>query len=201
MKTTTIRILAAFILVLSVAVPFAAAANESACTKSFLIELGLAKTGTEIKAVQVVYSKPPVPDGGGLNGTVLRADGSTLSSFSLRDPRDQFGDELKVSEDGKNSTALTGIQVTEDHADLVVMFPYTPEARTFVLRDPSGTVLASVDLTKAVDKATWDCRAGWGVTTPRAAAAAATTTKAPAGPWISIASFPAAVWVLARGRR
>lgn len=178
-------LLAAFLLC-SLAGP--AAAADDACAKSYFLQVGLAKAGAAVSAVQVVYGSPPLPDSGVLKGTVLGADGSTLSSFSLPDPRVQFGDVMMVSGDGTNRTALTGTQSVEDHADLVVMFPYTAEAKTFILHDASGTLLASVDLTKAEDKATWDCKAGWGVATPRAAAPV-TTTQAPVDPVLPAAAI------------
>ena len=180
MKTLPFILIAAILC--SLAVP-AAAANDS-CDKSYLLQITLAKAGAAVPAVQVVYGSPPLPDSGTLKGTVLSADGGTLSSFSLPDPRVQFGDVMKVSEDGMNRTKLAGTQSVEDHADLVVMFPYTAEATAFTLHDASGTLLASVDLTKAEDKATWDCTAGWGVATPRASAPVTTTQAAPVDPII-----------------
>jgi len=179
MKTLPFILFAAILC--SLAAPAAVAADD-ACTKSYLLQITLAKAGAAVSAVQVVYGSPPLPDSGTLTGKVLGADGSTLSSFSLPDPRVQFGDVLMVSEDGTNRTKLAGTQSVEDHADLVVMFPYTAEAKTFTLHDAPGTLLASADLTKAEDRATWGCTAGWGVATPRASAPVTTTQAAPVDP-------------------
>ncbi len=182
----TLAIILAAVILCSLAAP--AAAADDTCAKSYFLQIGLVKAGAAVSAVQVVYGSPPLPDSGILTGKVLGADGSTLSSFSLPDPRVQFGDVMMISEDGTNRTALSGTQSVEDHADLVVMFPYAAEAKTFTLHDASGTLLASVDLTKAEDKATWDCKAGWGVATPRAAAPV-TTTQAPVGPILPAAAI------------
>jgi hypothetical protein len=114
-----------------------------------------------------------------LKGRISGADGMTLSEFNLRDPRNQFGDLIRVSEDGRNKSVMTGIQTTEDHADLVVMFPVTPEAKTFSLYDSMGTLLKTVDLSKAENRADWNCTADYGITRNTEPSKKPETTKAP----------------------
>ena len=185
MQITTLKIMvlaAVLVLVLAAAPAVSAAdATASACTKSYLIQLGLSKSGVDEKAVQIVYGYSPLPEGapGDLKGRITGADGMTLSEFNLRDPRNQFGDVMKVSEDGKNTSVMTGIQTTEDHADLVVMFPVTPEAKTFGLYDSKGTLLKSIDLSKAENRADWNCTADYGITRNTETSGKPETTKAP----------------------
>jgi hypothetical protein len=183
MQITTLKIMVlAAVLVLAAAPAVSAAdATASACTKSYLILLGLSKSGVDEKAVQIVYGYSPLPEGapGELKGRISGADGMTLSEFNLRDPRNQFGDVMKVSEDGKNTSVMTGIQTTEDHADLVVMFPVTPEAKIFSLYDSKGTLLKSVDLSIAENRADWNCTADYGITRNTEPSRKPETTKAP----------------------
>lgn len=185
MQTTTLKIMAltaVLVMVLAV-VPTVSAADAaaSACTKSYMIQLGLSKSGIDEKAVQVVYGYSPLPESapGELKGRILGADGTILSEFKLRDPRNQFGDVIRVSEDGRNKSVMTGIQTTEDHADLVVMFPVTPEARTFGLYDSLGTLLKTVDLSKAENRADWNCTADYGITRNTETSGKPETTTAP----------------------
>jgi len=197
MQITTLKIMvlaAVLVLVLAAAPAVSAAdATASACTKSYLIQLGLSKSGVDEKAVQIVYGYSPLPEGapGDLKGRITGADGMTLSEFNLRDPRNQFGDVMKVSEDGKNTSVMTGIQTTEDHADLVVMFPVTPEAKTFGLYDSKGTLLNSVDLSKAVNRADWNCTEDYGITRNTEPFAKTETTKAPVSSAVAIFAITA----------
>ena len=162
--------LAAILLMAITAVAVSAAdTTTTGCTQSYLIQLGLSKSGVNDKAVQIVYGFSPLPEGadGTLKGSILGANGELLSAFNLPDPRIQFGDELRVSEDGKNMTSLSGIQQTADYADIVIMFPVTPAAKIFNLYDSQGTLLKSVDLSKAENKATWNCTPDYGITPPK----------------------------------
>jgi hypothetical protein len=197
MQITTLKIMvlaAVLVLVLAAAPAVSAAdATAAACTKSYLIQLGLSKSGVDEKAVQIVYGYSPLPEGapGDMKGRITGADGLTLSEFNLRDPRNQFGDVIKVSEDGRNTSVMTGIQTTEDHADLVVMFPVTPEAKTFSLYDSKGTLLNSVDLLKAVNRADWNCTADYGITRNTQLSAKTETTKAPVSSAVAIIAITA----------
>ena len=197
MQITTLKImvLAAVLVLVLAAAPAVSAADTTAaaCTKSYLIQLGLSKSGVDEKAVQIVYGYSPLPEGapGDMKGRITGADGLTLSEFNLRDPRNQFGDVIKVSEDGRNTSVMTGIQTTEDHADLVVMFPVTPEAKTFSLYDSKGTLLNSVDLLKAVNRADWNCTADYGITRNTQLSAKTETTKAPVSSAVAIIAITA----------
>ena len=174
--------LAAILLMAITAVAVSAAdTTTTGCTQSYLIQLGLSKSGVVEKAVQIVYGFSPLPEGadGTLKGAIIGAEGEKISEFNLHDPRIQFGDDLQVSEDGKNKTALSGIQQTADYADVVIMFPVTPAAKIFNLYDSQGTLLKSVDLSKAENKATWNCTPDYGIPPPKESTARPASTEAP----------------------
>jgi len=177
------KIVLALVLLVAIATVMVSAADTTSagCTKSYLIQLGLSKTGVSEKAVQIVYGYSPLPEGadGTLKGSITGAGGEKLSEFNLHDPRLQFGDDLRVSEDGKNMTALSGIQQTADYADVIIMFPVTAEAKTFNLYDSQGTLLKSVDLSKAENKATWNCTPDYGITPPKESGTRPVSTSAP----------------------
>jgi hypothetical protein len=178
----SLLVLAAILVMAIAAVTVSAADTTSAgCTKSYLIQLGLSKSGVSEKAVQIVYGYSPLPEGadGSLKGSIIGADGVKISEFNLNDPRLQFGDDLRVSQDGKNMTALSGIQQTADSADIIIMFPVTPAAKTFSLFDSKGMLLKSVDLSKAENKATWNCTPDYGITPPKESGVQPVSTKTP----------------------
>ncbi len=56
--------LAAVLVMVLAVVPTVSAADAttSACTKSYMIQLGLSKSGIDEKAVQVVYGYSPLPE-------------------------------------------------------------------------------------------------------------------------------------------
>jgi hypothetical protein len=184
MKIQTLsRIALAAILLMAITVVAVSAADTatSGCTQSYLIQLGLSKSGVVEKAVQIVYGFSPLPESadGSLKGSITGTGGEKLSEFNLHDPRIQFGDDLRVSEDGKNMTALSGIQQTADYADVVIMFPVTPAAKIFNLYDSQGTLLKSVDLSKAENKATWNCTPDYGITPPKESGTRPASTSVP----------------------
>jgi hypothetical protein len=168
-KISKFMIAAMLITILAVVTVTAADTASAACTKSYQIQLGLAKSGVTEKAVQIVYGFAPLPEGadGTLKGSITGTSGEKLSEFNLHDPRHQFGDEVRVSQDGKNVTRIRGIQQTADAADIIIMFPVTAEAKIFNLYDSQGTLLKSVDLSKAENKATWNCTPDYGITPPK----------------------------------
>jgi len=168
-KLSKIVLGAIFLMAIVTMTVSAADTTAAGCTQSYLIQLGLSKSEVVEKAVQIVYGFSPLPEGadGTLKGSILGAKGEIQSTFNLHDPRIQFGDELSVSQDGKNVTGLTGIQQTADYADIVIMFPVTSEAKTFNLYDSQGTLLKFVDLSKAENKATWNCTPDYGITPPK----------------------------------
>ena len=175
-------ILAAVLITILAAVTVTAAdTTPAACTKSYQIQLGLSKSGVTEKAVQIVYGFAPLPEGadGSLKGSITGSGGEKLSEFNLHDPRNQFGDEVRVSQDGKNVTRIRGIQQTADTADIIIMFPVTAEAKTFTLSDSTGSLLKTVDLSKAENKATWNCTPDYGITPPKESTTQPVSTSAP----------------------
>jgi hypothetical protein len=176
-----IALAAILLMVITVVAVSAADTATTGCRQSYLIQLGLSKSGVVEKAVQIVYGFSPLPEGadGSLKGSITGTGGEKLSEFNLHDPRIQFGDDLRVSEDGKNMTALSGIQQTADYADVVIMFPVTPAAKIFNLYDSQGTLLKSVDLSKAENKATWNCTPDYGITPPKESGTRPASTSVP----------------------
>jgi hypothetical protein len=168
-KLSKIILAAVLVTALAAMTVTAAETPSAACTKSYQIQLGLSTSGVVEKAVQIVYGFSPLPEGadGSLKGSITGAGGEKLSEFNLHDPRIQFGDDLSVSKDGKNITRIRGIQQTADYADVVIMFPVTPAAKIFNLYDGQGALLKSVDLSKAENKATWNCTPDYGITPPK----------------------------------
>jgi hypothetical protein len=51
---------------------------------------------------------------------------------------------------------IAGIRTTEDHADLVIMFPVTAETKTFSLSDNKGMVLKTVELVQTKNHTDWN---------------------------------------------
>jgi hypothetical protein len=180
-KLSLLVLAAVLVMAIGAATVSAADTTTAGCTRSYLIQLGLSKSGVSEKAVQIVYGYSPLPEGaaGSLKGSIIGADGVKISEFNLHDPRLQFGDDLRVSQDGKNMTALSGIQQTADYADVVIMFAVTAEAKTFSLYDSKGTLLKSVDLSKADNKATWNCTPDYGITPPKEPGVVPVTTRTP----------------------
>ena len=43
------------------------------------------------------------------------------------------------------------------------MFPHSPDAVTFALYNAQGSLMKSVDLSRAEDKATWNCTPDYGI--------------------------------------
>ena len=52
---------------------------------------------------------------------------------------------------------IARIRTTEDHADLVIMFPVTAETKTFSLSDNKGMVLKTVELGQTKNHVDWNC--------------------------------------------
>jgi hypothetical protein len=182
-KLSVIVLIAVLVMVIAAVTVSAAETTSAGCTRSYLIQLGLSKSGVSEKAVQIVYGYSPLPEGadGSLKGSITGADVVKISEFNLHDPRLQFGDDLRVSQDGKNMTPLSGIQQTADYADIIIMFPVTPAAKIFSLFDSKGTLLKSVDLSKAENKATWNCTPDYGITPPKESGVQPVNTKTPVG--------------------
>lgn len=158
---TTGVVLALCIIMITVPVSAADTAN---CTRSYNLVLALSPSGVTEQAVQIVYgsSLHPADSPGDLRGKVLAADGKILSEFPLWDPRIQFGEDIVLDEKG-NVTRTNGIQKREARATLTVMFPAVPDARSFALYDNTGKVMKNIDLTKADNKATWNCTPDYGI--------------------------------------
>jgi hypothetical protein len=140
------------------------AADTGSCTRSYNLVLELGPFGVTEKAVEIVYGNSihPADAPGTLVGKVQAADGKILQEFPLWDPRIQFGEDIVVDENG-NVTKVNGISKRESRAMLAVMFPQAPNAGTFALYDEKGQLMKIIDLTKAENKATWNCTPDYGI--------------------------------------
>jgi len=149
--------------IILIAIPVSAE-DFTSCTRSYNLVLLLSPPGVTEQAVQLVYgsSLHPADAPGDLRGKVLSGDGRILQEFPLWDPRIQFGEDIVVDEKG-NVTKVSGIQKQEKKATLAVMFPHSPDAVTFALYDAKGSLMKSVDLSPAENKATWNCTPDYGI--------------------------------------
>jgi hypothetical protein len=158
------------------------AADTGNCTRSYNMVLVISPAGVTEQAVQIVYGSSihPADAPGDLRGKVLSGEGRTLQEFPLWDPRIQFGEDITVDENG-NVTRTNGIQKRETRATLAVMFPADPEARSFAVYDNTGKVMKTIDLTKAENKATWNCTPDYGIPLRNYP-----STGTPGIPWVTI---------------
>jgi hypothetical protein len=167
MKTTpltrAVYLSAVFLVLAALAVPVSAA-DTTGCTKSYHLVLKLTPAGVTEQAVQLVYGYNPLPEAksGDFKAVIGSADGRTLSEFYLHDPRIQFGDEVSVDKNG-TATKIKGISSREKTAMLAVMFRQEANATSFSLYDNKGTLVKTVDLTKAEDRTNWNCTPDYGI--------------------------------------
>lgn len=140
------------------------AADAAQCTKSYLIQMKLTPSGVSEESVQVVYGYSPLANQsmGSLQARVLASDGRVIGAYTLWDPRIPLGEDIVIDKQG-NITKFSGIQKREEIADFVVMFPYSTDAVLFNLYDEKLTLIKSVDLKKAENRATWDCTPDYGI--------------------------------------
>jgi hypothetical protein len=160
-KIIVVMILSLCIILIAIPV---SAEDVSRCTRSYNLVLLLSPLGVTEQAVQLVYgsSLHPADAPGDLRGKVLSRDGRILQEFPLWDPRIQFGEDIVVDEKG-NVTKVSGILKQEKKATLAVMFQHSPDAVTFALYNAQGSLMKSVDLSRAEDKATWNCTPDYGI--------------------------------------
>ncbi len=82
-------------------------------------------------------------------GELIAADGSIVKTFTVWDPRVQFGDTI-VSNSG--NPRIQGVVDRQDPADFVVIFPFDRNVTEFRLYNSAeGTLLSSVNLKPQMD--------------------------------------------------
>jgi len=158
----------------------AAAADPAQYDKSVSISMNIDNGKITTKSAEIYYGSAPhlIPNQQGFRGELVAADGSIVRTFTVWDPRIQFGDVLAATPDG---TRIQGVVDSQPSADFVVTFPFDPKVTGFRLLDPAtGTLLASVNLVPQIDSffasypddpdnpATYGLRAPATVTAPQA---------------------------------
>jgi CheY-like chemotaxis protein len=103
------------------------------------------------KSTEIYYGSAPhlFPLQGSFEGKLIAADGSIVKTFSVWDPRIQFGDTIV---NDSNYPLIQGIIDRQNSADFVVIFPFDRNVTEFRLYDSAeGTLLTSVNLKPQVD--------------------------------------------------
>jgi len=102
-------------------------------------------------STELYYGSAPhlFPMQGDFKGELVAADGSIVTTFTVWDPRIQFGDA--IIDDG-NGQQLQGVLDRQNSADFVVTFPFEPDVTEFRLYNSAdGTLLSSVSLQPVID--------------------------------------------------
>ena len=126
-------------------------ADSAQYDKSVSISLHIDNGIITTISTEIYYGAAPnlFPLQGDFRGELVAADGSTVKSFSVWDPRVQFGDGII---DDASAPRIEGVLVRQNSADFVVIFPFDPNVTEFRLYNSAeGTLLASVNLKPLMD--------------------------------------------------
>jgi len=127
------------------------AADSASYDKSISISLNIDSGIVTTKSTEIYYGSAPnlFPAQEGFTGELVAADGSVVQTFTVRDPRVQFGDAIVTGSDGPR---IKGIVDRQNSADFVVITPFDRKVTEFRLYNSGeGTLLASVNLKPAMD--------------------------------------------------
>lgn len=119
--------------------------------KSVSINMHIDNGKITTKSAEIYYGSAPhlFPLQGSFEGEMIAADGSIVKTFTVWDPRIQFGDTI-VNNSG--NPRIQGVIDRQDSADFVVIFPFDRNVTEFRLYDSAeGTLLSSVNLKPQVD--------------------------------------------------
>ena len=125
-----------------------AAADEY--QKCFVIHVNISEGHFTCSGSRITYSTTPHlnPYGGNLTGVITGDRGVPLTTFTLFDPRIQFGDAV-IGNMTNGSGVVCDRTSLQKNLDFVVEFPFDPDARVFQLYDKkTGTLLFSENLSK-----------------------------------------------------
>jgi CheY-like chemotaxis protein len=98
------------------------------------------------QSTEIYYGSPPnlFPVQEGFKGELVAADGSTVKTFTVWDPRVQFGD---VVVSNSNNPQIKGVVDRQNSVDFVVTLPFDRTVTEFRLYDSAdGPLLTSVNL-------------------------------------------------------
>jgi len=126
-------------------------ADPAQYDKSISITMHIDNGKITTKSTQIYYGSAPhlFPIQDGFKGELIAADGSIVKTFTVWDPRVQFGD---VIAGGSDDPRIQGILTRQNSADFVVIIPFYREVTEFRLYNPGeGTLLSSVNLKPLVD--------------------------------------------------
>ena len=122
------------------------AADSAQYDKSVTISMNIDNGKIVTKSIEIYYGSAPnfFPIQEGFRADLIAADGSTVKSFRVWDPRVRFGDVIINDAEGPR---IQGILDQQNSADFVVTFPFDRNVSEFRLYSSAeGTLLTSVTL-------------------------------------------------------
>jgi len=126
-------------------------ADSAQYDKSVKISIHIDNGKIAITSAEIYYGSAPnlLSTLGGFTGELVAADGSTVQTFTVWDPRVQMGDVI-VSD--ANGPRIQSVVDHQDPVDSVIVFPFDRRITEFRLSDPEdGAFLASVNLKAPID--------------------------------------------------
>jgi DNA-binding response OmpR family regulator len=126
-------------------------ADSAQYDKYVSIHLNIDNGKVTTESTEISYGSAPnlIPTQEGFMGELVAADGSIVKTFTVWDPRVQFGDAITGTPDDPK---IQGVVVRQNSADFVVTFPFIREVTEFRLNNPTeGTLLSSVNLKPQID--------------------------------------------------
>jgi two-component system, OmpR family, response regulator len=126
-------------------------ADSAQYDKSVSISMHIDNGKITTGSTEIRYGSAPqlFPTQEGFRGELVAADGSTVKTFTVPDPRVQFGD---VIVDNSNGPQIQNIVDRQNSADFVVIIPFDRNITEFRLYNSAeGTLLASVNLKPQID--------------------------------------------------
>jgi CheY-like chemotaxis protein len=126
-------------------------ADSAQYEKSVSINMHIDNGKITTKSTEIYYGSAPhlFPLQGSFEGDLIATDGSIVKTFTVWDPRIQFGDTIV---NDSNNPRIQGVVDRQNSVDFVVIFPFDRNVTEFRLYDSAeGTLLSSVNLKPATD--------------------------------------------------
>jgi two-component system, OmpR family, response regulator len=127
------------------------AADAAQYEKSVSISMHIDNGKITPQSTEIYYGSAPhlFPAQEGFTGELVAADGSTVKTFAVWDPRVQLGDAVVSN---SNGPAIQGVVDRQNSADFVVIVPFDRNVTEFrMYNSADGTLLASVNLKPKID--------------------------------------------------